>query len=68
MAEKTRLVAYTVSEYEKDGAKQSRWLEIGVAFPHKDEEGLDVTLHALPVNGRIVLRKPKPKPEQGGPA
>ncbi len=34
---------------------------IGAAWFHKDGEGLDVVLQALPVSGRMVLRKAKDK-------
>jgi hypothetical protein len=46
------LFAYTVQEYDAaDGKKARSWTRIGVAFPHKD-------LHALPLNGRVVLFPP----------
>lgn len=35
------------------------WTRIGSAWPHKDGKGYNVTLSALPVNGRIVLRVPE---------
>lgn len=28
----------------------------GVAFPHTDGNGMNVELHALPVNGKLVIR------------
>ena len=34
------------------------WLNIGLAFPHKDGKGLNVVLQALPLDGKIVLREP----------
>jgi len=39
--------------------KQDEWLAIGVAFPHDDEKGFNVTLKALPVHdrGKVVLRE-----------
>lgn len=53
--------AYSVVDYTRDGKRQSKWLKIGGVFVHKDGEGYDIALAALPVNGRIVLRKPKSK-------
>lgn len=47
---------YTVIEREK---QDPFWLRIGAAWAHKDGHGFNVTLDALPVNGRIVLREPK---------
>lgn len=51
---------FTVSEYTKDGEKKSRWTKVGVAFPNKDGS-LSVLLEALPVNGRLQIRDPRPK-------
>jgi hypothetical protein len=53
--------AYSVREFDKAGEKDSSWLKIGVAFAHKDGKGFDVVLDAVPVNGRVTIREPKPK-------
>ena len=45
--------AYTIIERDKD---VPFWLNIGVAFPHKDTKGVNVILQALPLNGKLVLR------------
>jgi hypothetical protein len=37
------------------------WLKIGSCWPHKDNEGFNLVLHATPVTGKLVLRKIKPK-------
>jgi hypothetical protein len=64
MAEKPEYIAYAVRNFEKDGEKKSRWLEIGAAWKSKDGEGFTINLDAVPVvDGRIVLRKNAPKPE-----
>jgi hypothetical protein len=34
------------------------WLNIGLAFPHKDGKGLNIVLQAFPLDGKIVLREP----------
>ena len=34
------------------------WLNVGLAFPHKDGKGLNVVLQAFPLDGKIVLREP----------
>lgn len=50
---------YTIMEGE--GAdKKDRWVRIGVSFVNKDGSE-NVKLYALPVNGRLQLRDPKPK-------
>ena len=54
---------YVVEERE---GKDPFWTRIGSAWAHKSGEGYSITLSALPINGRLVLRKPKvdePEPE-----
>jgi hypothetical protein len=59
MAGKPDFIAFTIKDFEKDGEKKARWLEVGAAWKHKDGDGFDVILEAVPVSGRIALRKPK---------
>ncbi len=33
------------------------WLNIGVAFPHKDGRGFNIMLQAFPLDGKIVCRE-----------
>jgi len=51
------LYVYSVAldEHERDGTD---WIKIGLAFPHMDGKGFDVTLEALPLYARLVLREP----------
>jgi hypothetical protein len=56
--------AYSVRDYEKNGETNSDWTRVGVAWAHRDGNGFDIILEAIPVNGRIALRKNKPKSEQ----
>ena len=49
------LIAYAVRGEGDDAF----WHRIGAAWNHKDGEGLSITLSAVPVGGRIVLRTPK---------
>jgi len=37
---------------------------IGSAFPHKDGEGYNILLDALPVDGKVVLRTPQERLEE----
>ncbi len=47
--------AYIVRSYENaEGEADAQWLKIGAAWSHKDGEGFDVVLEALPVTGRVV--------------
>ena len=47
--------AYSVIKRE---GQDDFWLNIGLAFPHKDGKGLNVVLQAFPLDGKIVLREP----------
>jgi len=49
---------YTITE----GGEKKRWTRIGVAFVNSDGS-LNVKLDALPVNGQMNIRDPKPKDE-----
>ncbi len=46
---------YMVKDLE-DGDK-SHWTTIGAAWAHKDGDGLNIQLDAMPLNGRLVIRK-----------
>lgn len=49
-------IVYAVTD--KEGAEKSYWTRLGAAFEHRDGEGYSIILDALPVNGRLTLRKP----------
>jgi hypothetical protein len=46
--------AYSV--IKRDG-QDDYWLNLGLAFPHKDGSGLNIILQAFPLDGKIVLRE-----------
>ena len=50
------LIAYTVRDGKGD--QNSFWDRVGVAWQNRDG-GYTVQLHAIPLDGRIVLTKPK---------
>lgn len=50
-------IAYLV---KKNGG-QSFWHPVGAAWAHEDGKGFSLRLDALPLDGRIELRRPKPK-------
>ena len=52
----TSMEAFSVKDGPED---KSFFNRIGTAFPHKDGEGYTISLNALPVNDKIVLRTPK---------
>jgi hypothetical protein len=37
------------------------WSRIGAAWKHDDGKGFNVNLTALPLNGKLVIREPKPR-------
>ena len=53
---------YTVED--REDAEDSFWTQIGAAFAHVNNEGLNIVLRALPVDGRLVLRRYTDKNEQ----
>ena len=47
-----------VENYEDGaGAEKASWTRVGVAFAHKDGNGLNVELRAIPVSGKLVIRR-----------
>ena len=58
---KERYDVLLVETYE-DGAgdEKAHWTRIGVAFAHKDGNGMNVNLSAIPVTGKLVIRRHEP--------
>jgi hypothetical protein len=51
-----------VEKYEDGtGTEKSNWTRVGVAFSHKDGNGLNVELRAIPVSGKLVIRRHEAK-------
>lgn len=46
--------AYSVIKRE---GQDDFWLNLGLAFPHKDGNGFNIVLQAYPLDGKIVLRE-----------
>jgi hypothetical protein len=42
------------------------WTKVGSAWAHQDGEGFNIALSVLPLNGRSVVRKPKPADRETG--
>jgi hypothetical protein len=55
MDTKSLLSVYSIVPYE---GGRDLWVEIGHATPHHDGRGFDLTLRALPLEPRLVLREP----------
>jgi hypothetical protein len=62
MSNKPTLYAYAVKDRGRNRA--SIWTKIGAAWPHEKGNGFTIELHALPLDGRIVLTEPKPDEAQ----
>ena len=44
----------------------AKWLEIGAAWPNRDGQGYTLSLDAMPLGGRIVMREIADREEAGG--
>jgi hypothetical protein len=55
--QKPAFTAYAVTKRGED--QDDWWTPIGAAFPHKDNEGYNIVLQTIPLDGKIVLRPPK---------
>lgn len=58
-----RYDAFSVREYQVKGETKHDWSRIGAAFPNADGKGFRIQLHALPVDGVVVLRLYEAKPD-----
>lgn len=59
----------THTAYLVDGeGKEASWLEIGALWTHDDGQGFTLTLKAMPLDGRVVIRQRKPKDSKEGVA
>ena len=59
----------THTAYMVDGeGKDTTWTELGALWAHEDGQGFNLTLKALPISGRVVIRQRKAKDTQEGVA
>ncbi|MGE0853592.1 MAG: hypothetical protein AB7O44_28930 [Hyphomicrobiaceae bacterium] len=63
MTTATRKPAFTAYAVSGEG-KNAFWTRIGSAWQQNHGEGFNIDLHALPVNGRIILLPPKAEGDQ----
>lgn len=54
---------HTVYVVEGEGDK-AFWTKLGAAWAHEDGQGYNISLTAMPLNGRLVVRTAKPSEEQ----
>jgi hypothetical protein len=57
--QKPAFTAYAVTKHGDD--QDDWWTAIGAAFPHKDGEGYNIVLQAIPLDGEIVCALPRRK-------
>ena len=52
---------YHIAERGQNGGEERAgfWTKIGAAWPHKDGKGFSVSIEAMPLNGRLILREPQ---------
>ena len=66
MENKPTYFAYAVTEREGSTEEENRefWTKIGAAWRHKDGKGFTVSLEAMPLNARLLLRQPEQRDEK----
>ena len=55
----TQRPSYDAYQVKKGKDEKSHFTKVGAAFAHKDGKGHTVSLDAVPVDGKIVLRSAK---------
>ncbi len=61
----TRRPTHAVYQVEGEG-DHAYWTKIGAAWQHEDGDGFNLKLSAVPLTGRVVVRKPKAKEQSDG--
>lgn len=66
MTEATNKKRPTHTIYKVTGeGEASKFIKVGVAFPHKDGQGLALIFDGIPVEGRIAVRINRERPKSG---
>lgn len=55
-------IGYTVKDRGPD--QDAIWTRLGAAWAHKDGQGFDVQMEAMPVDGRLTLREFKDRRQE----
>ncbi|MBY2985672.1 hypothetical protein [Rhizobium leguminosarum] len=63
MTAESKRPSHEVFHIEGEG-KKAFWTKIGGAWSHDDGDGFTISLSCLPLNGRLVVRKPKKDDKQ----
>jgi co-chaperonin GroES (HSP10) len=56
-------VAVKTGNKDDDGNDKTVWLKVGSGWAHDDGKGMNLVLQALPVDGKLVVRRPLPPRE-----
>jgi hypothetical protein len=56
--------SHAVYVVEGEG-RSAFWTKIGSAWSHEDGEGLNIQMTAIPLTGRLVVRKPRKDTSEG---
>lgn len=62
---KSRKPSHAVYIVEGEG-ETAFWTKIGAAWTHEDGDGFNLQLSAMPLSGRLIVRKPKPQADREG--
>lgn len=57
--------SHDVYVVEGDG-ETAFWTRIGAAWPHQNGDGYNIQLTCVPIDGRLIIRKRKPKDVEAG--
>lgn len=64
MPQPQRLDVLIARDYESNGETRTHWTRVGTAFAARKEEGWDIRLDALPLDGKLMLRVPREPGQQ----
>ena len=52
---------FIIKEFGTSEEKKSKWTKIGAGWSHKDGEGISLQLDAIPIDGKLSVRKYREK-------
>lgn len=62
-----KVPTHRIYSVTKNGEDQARWVQLGIAFAHRDGKGFDLIYNACPLgDAKVVLRKIEPKQASSG--
>lgn len=56
--------SHTIYKVTGEG-EATKFIKVGVAFPHKDGQGLSLIFDGIPVEGRIAVREHRARTDAG---